>query len=388
MADVKRALFVPGMPKSGTTFLVYSLLGRGVISPYSGSRPEKEISLFHQQSGLTNRARFLDSFAPDDEHQWLCDGTPQYIFDPISLDRIVDSCAGDEIRFVICLRERVQQVFSWYIHFCIHQLVNGIWFQSGFKQNPAPELYNPDGIFDFLYKPISPFVRKALDMFGRESITVFNHHTDYSESAPFWGQLSESLGYDCSPTSRIRWHQNYFPELLYFDRPGRKIVQGREYQFQPGNLVLVAGRFSKVFRDVEYEHGMSAASSFATAVNSLDEAGIDYIRSQVYSDFEEALSLLGLSISDFPEPKPTQTYRPLLDPADLTELQSTDLRKLGAARSTETQTEGLLERPISIRQSETNELRALLLEAERGLEHARRYPWKYVRGAIASRFQQ
>jgi len=138
--DMNRSIIIPGMPKSGTTFLYHVLQENGLISGYSSPTFTKETGFFLNHQSPT-RESFNSIFDQADHEKWKLDATPSYIYDPNIVDRISEiNGKTDQLVFIICLRQRVEQIFSWYIHFISHHLIFGSWASHGFSNSQPFEL--------------------------------------------------------------------------------------------------------------------------------------------------------------------------------------------------------------------------------------------------------
>jgi hypothetical protein len=111
-------LLVPGMQKSGTTFLCAHLARHpGILF----SR-EKEPDLF-REAGLNRRKyrRYLDTMFPAERLaaksslRYIAEGTTTYFQSPRAL-RAIRRYLGDDIRAIVCLRHPVDKAMSHYLH--------------------------------------------------------------------------------------------------------------------------------------------------------------------------------------------------------------------------------------------------------------------------------
>lgn len=321
-----RVLFIPGMPKSGTTFLTHSLLHSGAICQYTGVPKAKEIRHFNLPRNKVSRDQFLQSFLPGKNHQWKCDATPVYIYDENTVDSINEILGNDEVHFIICLRERVRQIYSWYVHFTINRLIFDFWEKSCFENLETPSLFQNNSHYSIMFKPLYPSIDKMISIFGENCISIFNHHSDYHEDSPFWNSLSERLGAECRPHPTFTWSQNFIPEVYFFDKPQAKIIDGREYFFSTGDLLVAAGPRTRLFRGLTQDRGRNVIRTFNQAITKLDHGEINVIKNIVYEDFEKSLDALGVSINNFPEPAPLTLSRAEIASSSLEEVPSTPIK--------------------------------------------------------------
>jgi len=294
-----RPLFIPGLPKSGTTFLTHSLLESGAVRSYK--TVHKEIHLFSSGRADPSEEAFLAHFESGARAEWACDATPTYIFDPSAIERIHATFETAPL-FIICLRERVDQIFSWYVHFTLNSLVADFWAKSDFTEIQEPDLFGPLPEYQAMFVRSAPGIRRCIELFGRECILTFNHHRDYSTDSSFWEVLSNRIGHDCPPHPTVKWHQDFLPEAIYFDAPTERLINGRLYQFERGDLLIVAGIFSKLYRGVPPERGRAVMDGCAMMMTSLEGGTISAIKSIIYDDFLESLDLLGVPRDQIPPP--------------------------------------------------------------------------------------
>lgn len=300
-----RPLFILGMPKSGTTFLTHSLLECGAALNYKSLH--KEIHLFSPWASTPSADKFFDYFESNAGATWACDATPTYIFDPSAIEKIHATFETAPL-FVICLRERVDQIFSWYVHFTLNELVPEFWAKKDFAEIEEPNLFGNLPNYRAMFARSAPGIRRCLELFGRDRILVFNHHRDYSSEFGFWERLSDRLGFSCPPHPTVKWHQDFLPEAMYFETSGEWLINGRWYDFAQGDLLMVAGHASKLYRGVSPKRGHAVMEGCAKMMSSLEDGTISVIKSMIYEDFLESLDLLDVPREDMPSPS-TRTLK-------------------------------------------------------------------------------
>ena len=294
-----RPLFILGMPKSGTTFLTHSLLECGAALNYKSRH--KEIHLFSSWASDPSAEKFFNYFEGNSEAKWACDATPTYIFDLSAIEKIHATFETAPL-FIICLRERVDQIFSWYVHFTLNRLVPDFWAKNDFSEIREPDLFGMLPNYRTMFARSAPGIRRCIELFGRERILVFNHHRDYSEKSHFWENLSNSIGYSCPPHPTVKWHQDFLPEAIYFEAPTEMSINGRLYEFSQGDLLIVAGHASKLYRGVSPDRGHAVMNGCAKMMTSLEDGTISVIKSIIYDDFLESLDLLDVAREQIPPP--------------------------------------------------------------------------------------
>lgn len=314
-----RPLFIPGMPKSGTTFLTHSLLECGAARDYKSLH--KEIHLFSSRTAEPSAEAFFAHFESSSKAEWACDATPTYIFDPSAIERI-HAAFDPAPLFIICLRERVDQIFSWYVHFTLNRLIPDFWAKSDFAEIQEPDLFGPLPNYRAMFARSAPGIRRCIELFGRERILTFNHHRDYSAESGFWDILSDRIGYPCPPHPTVKWHQDFLPEAIYFEAPTERFIDGRLYQFAQGDLLVVAGHASRLYRDVSPDRGHAVMDGCAKMMTSLEDGTISVIKSIIYDDFLESLDLLDVPREQMPPPSTRTLKRAQLPQTALEDVSS------------------------------------------------------------------
>jgi len=294
-----RPLFILGLPKSGTTFLTHSLLACGAARSYKNVH--KEIHLFSSGRAEPSANTFFAHFESNSRAEWACDATPTYIFDPSAIERIHATFETAPL-FIICLRERIEQIFSWYVHFTLNSLVPDFWAKTDFTEIQEPDLFGPLPNYRSMFARSAPGIRRCIELFGRERILTFNHHQDYSAESDFWSILSDRIGGPCPPHPTVKWHQDFLPEAIYFEAETERLIDGRLYRFARGDLLIVAGLFSKLYRGVSPVRGHAVMEGCAKMMTSLEDGTISVIKSIIYEDFLESLDLLDVSREQIPLP--------------------------------------------------------------------------------------
>lgn len=103
-------LICPGAQKSGTTYL-YNLLRQ---SKYIGFSTQKETHFFSHDNKYKNGIEsYFKEFHPNKETTYLADFSQSYLANPEALRRIKKHI-GDNVRFVIILRDPIKRAFSNY----------------------------------------------------------------------------------------------------------------------------------------------------------------------------------------------------------------------------------------------------------------------------------
>jgi hypothetical protein len=317
-----RLLVIPGMPKSGTSFLYKSIMENDKTFATLDS---KEPNIFGRTS-LTERDIEEISLAGDSA-MWTVDATPVYIYQPVVAERMATvRNPGDEIKFVVCLRQRVDQVFSWYIHHAIHHLIFDLWEKNGFAQTVPHQLSITNPSPHFLFAPIFPFLNRLIQDFGQENILVFNHHLDYNEESPFWKNISDFLGTPIEKHATFFWTQNELPAVLYFEANETREIDGVVVSFRKGDLVIATKKKTKLYRNIEAATGRRVVSHLGALTRSLTNGTISSIQSIVEDDFNRSLDALGISEQEFPGPTEKHTTTTPVNVNDLVELQREPVR--------------------------------------------------------------
>lgn len=103
-------LICPGAQKSGTTYL-FNLLRQSKNICFSD---QKETQFFSHDNKYKNGIEsYFKKFRPNKETKYLADFSQSYLANPVALRRIKKHI-GDNVRFVIILRDPIKRAFSNY----------------------------------------------------------------------------------------------------------------------------------------------------------------------------------------------------------------------------------------------------------------------------------
>jgi hypothetical protein len=260
---------------------------------------------------------FSRSFVITEENLWACDATPMYIFSEKAIENICSFSKGMEVHFVICLRDRAEQVYSWYTHHAVNRLARRLLNKDCSAGFPSLKLTDFDGIFNFFYSPISPAVQKIIQLFGRDKVTVFNHHSDYHQQSEFWPKISEKLRLEVTPSHNFYQSNKHLPEVLYFESDQQVQLSGVEYSFKRGDMLVKNGEKSTLYRDIDVEKGKQIASGFNSMTRVFGQEERRTVEDRVSSDFLTALELLNLDPKDFPKKNEVRLTSPSVTPGSL-----------------------------------------------------------------------
>lgn len=177
-----------GAPKAGTT----TLAAWWDQHPQGYTAPEKEVEFYssHYDRGLD---WYAGRFAGAQPGQIGCDGSPHYLYDDASLDRIAATLP--EVRLLVVLREPVARAWS---HWC-YNVTLGIEprpFRTVLRQELRDESVTPPN-FPFGYLTGSrylPRLRAIGERFDREQLLVLFTDELKQEPAQAWAKVCRHVG--------------------------------------------------------------------------------------------------------------------------------------------------------------------------------------------------
>ena len=109
---MSKFLIVPGLPKSGTTFL-YAQLSKQ-LDNFNIPSLRKEIDYFRRGESLSE---YRKQFETNDENKVYLDCSPLYADDIKTNTLKVKNClAGHEVKIMFCMRNPFERMYSHYLH--------------------------------------------------------------------------------------------------------------------------------------------------------------------------------------------------------------------------------------------------------------------------------
>jgi len=322
-------IIIPGCAKSGTTFLFESLTESNAIYPSDRSSVKwKELNIFGEQTASIDE--FASHYRVNSSGRYLCDATPIYLTSPKYIRSIYNHPELTEVKFIICLRERCEQIFSWYLHNLATHLIRKdskspgrLRFASLFDTISTP------GLMGLAWKPIAPAIHEILTLFGSNAVVTFNHHKDYDSQSEFWNRASEFLNVRLAPNRDFHWSEFFCPRVRYFNKTRSETINGKEITFDAGDLLFVAGKKSRLWHGISERAAfevLEAASHFTREVYRQD---IVTSCPEIIEDFHSVLNLLQLDMKDFPATDHLVAKEALLDSNALDKLIMPEVASYG-----------------------------------------------------------
>jgi len=169
---MSKFLIVPGLPKSGTTFLYAQLSAQS--GHFNIPELRKEIDYFRRGSSLE---QYLALFSTNDDDKVYLDCSPLYMDDIVKNTEFMKQClAGHNVQIMLCLRNPFERMYSHYLHDIAQN------FQI--MGQAAHSIYMPSVMSRYLY-PLAERVKYFQDQFGAENVHGFSFasHDALAENA-------------------------------------------------------------------------------------------------------------------------------------------------------------------------------------------------------------
>jgi hypothetical protein len=303
MNAAAKFLIIPGLPKSGTTFLAGQLRRSGI----ENRSLTKELRAFREP--ITREEFVQKYFTTHDPQKWFVDASPVYFWQTEMLENALRALAPD-VKFVLCLRTPMAQAVSHYLHDIINHLVFDQWAPDFSRRRGFRSIVNPYCVEKYFYAKTRS-VRLLVEALGNDSILTFNFHKDFDPQSEFWPRLNSFLGEELAEIDPANPNPLFFmPYFLYNAATSTPFVQdGVVYTVPKQTLVFINGRKSTVWHDVPGPVGRSVLEQSLSWTTVFDAASLAPIREVLEKDFLEVLSLLRIDRGDFPFPEEIEVRR-------------------------------------------------------------------------------
>jgi len=284
---VSKFLIVPGLPKSGTTFL-YSQLSKQT-GHFNVPTERKEIDYFRRGS---NYDEYVGLFNTTDEEKAFLDASPLYLDNIVENSARINECTtGHDLKFVVCIRNPLERIYSHYLHDIAQNfLIMGQGIHS---------IYMPSVISRYFY-PLAPRVKYLLDQYGRENTLGFSftNKNDAVENMlrEFTGLSSDwQFDFNSNPSPGFTSPRVYYSETEDLNIP----ISGKLYVLPKKTMLLINRQFSALYRDISPRIGNNIMNNqaFLDRSFSSEELGEQSCR-RIWDDYCEVLELLNMDKQD------------------------------------------------------------------------------------------
>lgn len=284
---VTKHLIVPGMAKSGTTFLWDQFVSR--TDKVNFSTP-KEIGYLAVGDDWD---KYATNFPNADENKVYLDSTPQYGDSYKAFAENTGSMLkGQEVQIMFCLRDPIARAFSHYRH----DLSTHSW--TSFMGDYS---FLSEGSLRRYVRPYSDIIKTLQNTFGTENVHGFS--------------FKQSTGKLPKPVHKMlglgnRWKLDFsinpalgggLPRLAYDpDRPTLIAQDGKIYKLPAKTLLVSTTLFSQLYPDYPEDLGRKVLSHAANWTQELDRSVFGSSWKDIQSDYSQSLKALDMSPEELP----------------------------------------------------------------------------------------
>lgn len=285
-----RLVVIPGLPRSGTTYLFHQLLTRNPGLFNSARRKEHH---FFDEAGDVER--FKSFYGECDPDKLYMDASPAYLTRQTpAIPNILDFGAR-ETRFILCLRHPVDQLYAHYIHD-----IKAHWARRQFGDDVARSLFTQQVLRQYLAMRAEA-IERIVEGVGAENVCAVNFHQDLPRPDRLTTKLSAFLGERLEPLpDEVVGPGGQLPYYLYGGDAGTEIADGEALlRVPPRALLLVNNKESDLWEDVDPHTAERLALGAMTWARELGGEQFQVLERAFQDDWSRLLDLLGLDAADF-----------------------------------------------------------------------------------------
>lgn len=281
---MSKYLIVPGLPKSGTTFLYAQLSSQ--TEHFNVPAQRKEIDYFRRGESLSE---YRSLFVENCEDKVYLDCSPLYSDDILPNTNFIENClAGQEIKIVLCVRNPFERMYSHYLHdiaqnFQIHGM-------------GAHNIYTPSVMSRYIY-PLASRVQFYIDRFGAENVYGFSfasRDTNTEDKIRSFANLPEQWRFDFSQNPARGFTS---PTSFYSDRSDVTVaISGSLYVLPKRDLLIANRQFSALHRNIAPNIGNNIMKNNSFINREFDAGSFKDSINVVWDDYEKALDLLKIDV--------------------------------------------------------------------------------------------
>lgn len=281
---MSKFLIVPGLPKSGTTFLYAQLSAQP--GHFNIPAERKEIDYFRRGQSFSEYQKL---FSSNDEEKVYLDCSPLYADDiERNTQFIKEGLDGHDVKIVLCVRNPFERMYSHYLHDIAQN------FQI--MGQAAHSIYMPSVMSRYIY-PLAKRVQYYIDEFGSENVYGFSFKNQDSRTEDFirkFAQLPSDWKFDFSKNPAPGFTS---PTTYYSNQSDLTIANSGSLYVLPKNDMLVANRqFSTLHRNISPQIGNNIMKNIAFIDRNFDGALFKDSASRIWDDYENALEMLNLDV--------------------------------------------------------------------------------------------
>lgn len=274
-------LIVPGMAKSGTTFLWDQFVNRTDKVNYY---PAKEIGYLAVGDDWDSYMRFFPEADPDKVY---LDATPQYSDTYKEFAENAKSlCRDKEVQVIFCLRDPIARAFSHYRH----DLSTHFWASV-----MGDYSFLSEGSFRRYVRPYHDIIKVLKNTFGEENVHGYSFKQSKDKlPAPVLKMLGLrknwklDLAINPAPGGGL-------PRLAYDPKRPLLIAQnGKIYKLPPRTLLVATTIFSQLYPNYPEELANKVLGHAANWTKELDRSIFGSSWKAIQKDYDQSLKSLGM----------------------------------------------------------------------------------------------
>jgi len=277
-------LIVPGLPKSGTTFLYAQLSAQP--DHFNVPAERKEIDYFRRGRSLDDYKKL---FVESNDDKVYLDCSPLYADDIVrNTESIKAGLSGHDVKIVLCVRNPFERMYSHYLHDIAQN------FQI--MGQGAHSIYMPSVMSRYIY-PLTQRIKHFQDVFGAENVHGFSFTSQESKTEDFlraFAKMPDSWSFDYSKNPAAGFTS---PTTFYSNHADITVASSGSLYVLPKNDMLVANRqFSSLHRGISPQIGNNIMKNMAFIDRQFDGTLFKDSANKIWDDYEQALGLLNLDV--------------------------------------------------------------------------------------------
>lgn len=279
--SVSKHLIVPGMAKSGTTFLWDQLVNRTDKVNYY---PAKEIGYLAIRDDWEG---YMNFFPDADPEKVYLDSTPQYGDTYKEFAGNAKALLKDqEVQVVFCLRDPIARAFSHYRH----DLSTHFWASV-----MGDYSFLTEGSFRRYVRPYHDIIKVLKNAFGAENVHGYSFKQSKNNlPAPVLKMLGLRKNWKLDLTINPA-PGGGLPRLAYDPKRPTFIAQdGNIYKLPPKTLLVATNIFSQLYHNYPEELANKVLGHAANWTKELDRSVFGSSWKQIQRDYDLSLRALGM----------------------------------------------------------------------------------------------
>lgn len=277
----RKYLIVPGMAKSGTTFMWDQFVNRtDRVNYYKG----KEIGYLAVGQDLE---RYDTFFSSHDDSKVYLDATPQYgdTYKEFA-QNAKEALKGGETQIIFCLRDPIARAFSHYRHDLSTHFWTSVMGDYSFFSEGALRRY---------VRPYYDIIKTLHNAFGKENVHGYSFRQSKdqlpSKVLDFMG-LPKDWKLDLSINPALG---GGLPRVVYDKRRSTYIEQGGQiYRLPAKSLLIATNLFSQLIENYPADLAERFTGHSANWTKDLDRSKFGKTWTAIQKDYDATLKALGM----------------------------------------------------------------------------------------------